>query len=185
MRIHFWDGEQKARLRKTQPPPECKNCNKPITYNNSRAWKDKKQPAKNVVTTHSLLNALHTSMHRPNYFSAFPNPLCLAAIRNLALKYFRLGGSRLITGLRCTFWFFSSLPAPPPPPSLLWVTLKHAPLEERLPSPSWGWSRQRIKQRTTQLNSVSFNEAGIFNVSPGLAHRIVAECNILDKKRCV
>lgn len=114
MRIHFWDGEQKARLRKTQPPPECKNCNKPITYNNSRAWKDKKQPAKNVVTTHSLLNALHTSMHRPNYFSAFPNPLCLAAIRNLALKYFRLGGSRLITGLRCTFWFFSSHPAPPP-----------------------------------------------------------------------
>ena len=110
MRIHFWDGEQKARLRKTQPPPECKNCNKPITSNNSRAWKDKKQPAKNVVTTHSLLNALHTSMHRPNYFSAFPNPLCLTAIRNLALKYFRLGGSRLIMGLSCTFWFFSPHP---------------------------------------------------------------------------
>lgn len=76
MRIHFWDEEQRARLRKTRPPPECKNCNKPITSNNSRAGKDKKQPAKNVVTTHSLLNTLHTSMHRPNYFSAFPNPLC-------------------------------------------------------------------------------------------------------------
>lgn len=115
-----------------------------------------------------LITFLHSQIH-----------FARTAIRNLALKFFRLGGSRLIMGLRCTFG------CSPPPPSLHRLTLKHAPLEARLPSPSWGRNSERIKQRTTQLNSVSFNEAGIFNVSPGLAHRIVAECNILNKKRCV
>lgn len=99
-------------------------------------------------------------------------------------------------GLSRTFWFPYEPASPTPPPlspspslsnpfPFFWDALKHAPLEERLSGLSRGWSKERIKQKATQSNSVSFNEAGIFNVSPGLAYRIVAECNILNKKRCV